>query len=151
VSCEANLCYARYIPDTACADTTTCPSGYDSYCGPFQAGPANDCVYDFCTINCCTTSDCAPSTTGDRFVCVPVVYPWAGDLDVCLYTASTGTKAPGDPCASGTECRSGYCSSTGVCRERCCTDADCGGATPRCGLESLPTQAGVRLVEVCLP
>jgi len=153
-ACNSRMCFAHYLPDVACSLASDCPAGDNNYCGDFdQQADANDCVYDYCVAHCCTTSDCQGSVTGERFYCSKRTFNFAGDMNICLHTLSTGTKTEGQACASAAECLSNYCSGNpGLCRERCCTNADCQSpGAPRCGLESHLVEGLSRLVNVCLP
>jgi len=99
--------------------------------------------------HCCSTSDCQGSLTGETFFCGKYLFG-LGDMDACLLNTSPGAGLQGAACANNNQCASGLCNT--VCRERCCTDADCASPSfPRCGLEPFTFYGTTRLLNVCVP
>jgi hypothetical protein len=151
--CLSNLCYSYLINDTGCVTSSDCPASRP-HCADYYQDGTTDCVKDLCVDLCCSADDC-PDVAGERLMCGKVNYG-VGDYDVCLLhpdTTGSATALEGEPCASGADCRSGFCATPpGVCRRRCCADADCSRpATPRCRLEEHPVYGMPRLVNVCVP
>jgi hypothetical protein len=77
-----------------------------------------------CTAFCCVQHDC-PAGWG----CRPYDDGTGSNhtVDVCVTLDAThGMRRHNEACTSGTQCRSGYCGwNPQVCRESCCTHADC--------------------------
>jgi hypothetical protein len=150
--CRSNMCFTNFWPDTACVTDADCPATYPT-CWDYPAfgqppNGINDCVHDMCIDNCCSVDDCPPSG-GDIYFCGKWVFS-PGDVNVCLYHLGTATVAEGQPCASNGECISNFCSPAGMCRRRCCTDADCVNPLyPDCRLESLTVYGNPRELNVC--
>ncbi len=149
--CLSNLCFTNYQPDTGCNTNADCPATYPT-CTDYPVGGTangvNDCVHDMCVGHCCSADDC-PGTATDTYYCGKWVYS-TGDMNVCLLHLGPATLAEGQACTANGEFRSGYCAATGVCRRRCCTDADCPSAAyPNCALELHSVYAVPRQLNVC--
>jgi len=148
--CRSNMCFTFYMPDTDCTTDGDCPERRP-ICWDMYGDTITDCVRDFCVEHCCSESDC-PGYGSDIFACSAWTFG-SGDYDVCMLFEGTAALTEGEACASNNDCRSLVCSQAdGVCRGRCCTDADCTEpAFPRCGLELNLVFSNERLMKVCLP
>jgi hypothetical protein len=152
-TCLSNLCFTLSLTDTGCTTSAECPVSRPTCWDAGNGDPTlQECVRDFCVDHCCSTSDCPAGPGGEAYFCGKWRYS-VGDFDVCLARDETGSVAEGDACAADAACLSRFCQETaGVCRERCCTDADCTNpAYPRCALESHAIYGSLRMVNVCLP
>lgn len=100
-----------------------------------------------CTTPCCTSNECSAGFvcfnggTGGGY-CVP---------STLAQRSVPGAKTGGVTCASGTECRSGFCAGTPkVCIDTCCVESNCGGSST-CRVATVSAPAPAHDIWVCAP
>jgi hypothetical protein len=104
------------------------PCGVDGACAAgdqcLQPPTEGVAAPEICSRPCCSSADCGAGTglvcaaLGPGKMCIP-----SGLLDL----GELGTGFAGEPCESGSDCRSGLCSAAhGTCDDACCSDAECG-------------------------
>jgi hypothetical protein len=109
--CQAGACQ-KYASGTACG-AATCPAGSVTFTGTPTCDGAGSCVRpaaSSCFPYVCGSAACKAACTSDADC----------DLPAVCTNGACGLKAPGRTCASGAECKSGFCSQ-GVCCTTSCT------------------------------
>jgi hypothetical protein len=123
-----------FAVDRRCPFGTTTDSGAacaSGYCAPPTTGTVTSCVSNGGP----RETACVGTGTGRTRSCEPFINP-ANTKDVtwsCAYPAVAGTGVAGTTCTKGSDCRSGFCASNGVCFWACQQPQDCITPNLTCG------------------
>ncbi|HXJ23164.1 MAG TPA: hypothetical protein VMT03_23300 [Polyangia bacterium] len=123
--CQAGACQ-KYASGTACG-AATCPTGTVTFTGTQTCDGAGTCIKpasSSCFPYMCGSAACKGACTANADCDPPAV---------CT-SGSCGLKDPGRTCASGAECKSGFCNQT------VCCSTNCTGACRSCNVSA--TTAG---------
>jgi hypothetical protein len=145
--CEAG----QFKLDRKCPNLSTCTTGYcqpppvsstslvGASCDPAGAPQENVCF----------------STTGDVLSCEPFVDPNTKKIG-WFCDKAVGMGLPGTTCATGDDCRSGFCGSNGTCFRSCLDQTDCPlmgntGQPYRCATVAIVVEGEQVSAKSCIP
>lgn len=105
------------------------PCSSDGVCAPgdlcFDLGAVDLLPREICSRPCCSSADCG---AGTDLVCAAI-----GPGNLCVPASlwdraspRSGAAFAGEPCDTGSDCRSGACGADGACSDTCCSGAECG-------------------------
>ncbi|HEX8793101.1 MAG TPA: hypothetical protein VF765_19285 [Polyangiaceae bacterium] len=126
----------------ACANAMDCGSGICAT-SSMVGNTLNGAVGNFCTRECCTSSDCPSGTVcfasgeGGQYCVDPT---WLGRSK----PNAPPTRQGGSSCGTGSQCNSGLCVS-GACADTCCSYASSSCTSPNasCVFGAFPGKQGI--------